>query len=237
MEPLYVLFIMFSPLWWLLILGASVAIICSLEYETRHYETLDDNRCYGGGTWATITLVTTLLLLNFFSTTPLLTWISVYRYEFLAGVLGYFVGGAIWGVCKWYFFNKNRYEKYELEKRTWLHNKGYTGTEIPDNLKAAWTDYLKGSSTWSYSTDRYSSKDTRVVQIKLQSWQHKSRISMWMTYWVWSLAWSLLDDIVKNAFRKIQQHLTGLMESITNRVFKGVENDYIADKPDDKTKK
>jgi hypothetical protein len=84
MEPFYVFFIMFSPLWWLLVLGACVAIIAALENER--------------GTWATITLVSTLVLLNFFGTTPLLSWIVDKPWWFLGGIVGFFAVGGVWGV-------------------------------------------------------------------------------------------------------------------------------------------
>jgi len=210
MEPFYVLFIMFSPLWWLLIIGACAAIIFALENER--------------GLWATITLVTTLVLLNFFGTTPILSWIRDEPWYFLSGVVGFFVVGGIWGVIKWYFFNTERLEKYEIEKRNWLHDHGVTSKEIPEDKKVEWIKFLQKSSIWSYSP-RYSGD--RVINVAPLVSQHLSTISMWMTYWPWSMLWSLFDDVIRNIFRKIQRQLNGLMESITNRVFHNVDSDIM----------
>jgi len=207
MEPLVLIFLMFGPLWWALLLVSSILIILSIEKDNS--------------TGATITFLATIVLMTLCGNTPLITWVKTSPETVVMTILGYFVFGAAWGVWKWYLFSRKKLSAYEFEKKQWLHRKGVNTPEVPDEFKSEWSKYLLGTDEWSYqSGDRI-----RHIQLRPLAWQNKSRIIAWMTYWPWSFVWSLFDDLIKNSFLWIQTFLSKLMESISESVFKNTDKD------------
>lgn len=132
--------------------------------------------------------------------------------------------------------------------------------DIPQNLKPEWKQFLEqerdpsGKLEWCVTIkepvkdedkSRYAREDSfwspkkyvekPVLRVKPFAREHKAQIVSYMTFWPWSLAWALLDDIVHHAFRFIQQYLSDWMDRIATRVFHGVEKDFSSDSTD-KTK-
>lgn len=218
MEPatasMFLIFTLFSPLWFVLIFLSSCFIICSLEYDNS------------GG--ATATFIGTILLLTFLGDLKPIAWIAANPWGFLSIIGLYFVIGAIWGVIKWTFYNYKRLEQYENEKSQFLRNHGVLNTKtVPENLKVDWNKYLTESSIWRISyTVGWGNPKQYKIQIAPIPWENKNRILTWMIYWPWSLLWSLLDDLVRNIFKRIQRMLNSFMEWISHIIFKHVENDY-----------
>lgn len=48
---------------------------------------------------------------------------------------------------------------------------------------------------------------------------YKKSILTWMTYWPFSMVWTLLDDPVRRAFNLIYYKIADFMQGISNRVF------------------
>lgn len=57
---------------------------------------------------------------------------------------------------------------------------------------------------------------------------HKSRILIWMAWWPWSMAWTLLNDPIKRAFRAIYRALQKRFQSISERAFRRVDDDLMS---------
>jgi len=55
----------------------------------------------------------------------------------------------------------------------------------------------------------------------------KDMILRWMSFWPWSMVWTLINDPIKKAFRaiyrKIQSLLQSLLQSIADKAWKGAE--------------
>ena len=51
---------------------------------------------------------------------------------------------------------------------------------------------------------------------------HKDRIITWMIYWPFSMLWTLINDPVRRGFEWIYRRIGKLMQSISERVFRGV---------------
>jgi hypothetical protein len=145
-------------------------------------------------------------------------------WRYVAGwVGGYFVCGLIWGITKWWLFLHNRLEEYEDEKRKWLHDKDVEGAEIPKDLKAEWKEYLLGVGDTKW-TDW--SGGTTKIRIRPNAWENKSRILTWMSFWPWSLIWSLINDFVRAIWRRIYRVVGDWYEWISKYVFRDVDNDF-----------
>jgi hypothetical protein len=210
MEPLVVLFVLFSPLWWLLFLTASGLIIWALEEEK--------------GVWATVTIVAAVILMTVFGTMPTVDWVQTHQYTLLFCGVGYFVAGALWGYAvKWYFYCTSKREKYEEKKRHWLRDRGRADSKnVPEDLKEDWEDAIKADPNFSYRT--YTGE--KIVEIKPRYWNHKARTLRWAVYWPWSFLWSVFDDVIRNVFRYLQRFFGGIMEWISNFVFRDLDADF-----------
>jgi hypothetical protein len=122
-------------------------------------------------------------------------------------------------------------DEYETLKFKWLKEKGVDSKVIPDSLKVAWLDYLKENTSYLkvrkvYDEETKTWTQKPCVEIQPRAWENKSRITSWMAYWPWSMFWTLLADVLKQVFQKIQKWCGHLMDAISNIVFKGVDSDF-----------
>ena len=214
--PWVAIFVMFSIPWFILLAIASFIIVWGTD---------DDNPAL-----ATASVFIFLLITTVFG--GLETWQMIANNipYVLCGVAGYFVLGTLWGIAKWYLYVNKIFDKYNLIKRKWLHNKGLVGCEpnVPIELKEKWSNYLK-ENYYNHFCDKTIGRydvSIRVLQIHPLAFQNKGRILTWMVYWPWSLIWSLVDDVVKNIFRFIQKKIEKLLNTISERVFKSVDGDF-----------
>lgn len=222
------LFVLFSPLWWLLIVGSFAAVIYALEQE-KH-----------AGKWAASVVLVTLGLLIFSSDTPVLVWLTA---NWWWAAPAYIVIGVIWCLFRWDRYGSRKGSEYVDAKRQWLRDHGVNeGKEIPDDLKAEFNQFLLDDDRWSYTIikkeldeeitkhysgrKQYREKRERVICVRPLAWQHKAKISNWMTYWPWSFTWWVADDFIRGIFRYCQEQIADVLEWISIRRFKGVESDY-----------
>lgn len=210
-------FLLFSPLWWLLTVAASTVIILSLSFEK--------------GKITTFILFASALLMVFLGDLQPINWFSENPTTAILTVVGYVLLGGLWGVFHWYHFVKERYNKYQDAKVAWLRSKG--ANELTESLKEEWEKYLLDSYDWSYSFNRteldqsghsvYVSK--RALKIIPYAWEYKSTIILWMSYWPWSAFWWLMEDFIINIFRSLQRRLSNLMDRVSKWVFQNLESD------------
>ncbi len=122
-------------------------------------------------------------------------WPILHARELGIAVLIYLTAGAFYGCgWKWYMYNRKQYKVYK-EHEAML---GY------DNKP-------------KYSKEK-------LHQLFIPKFrQEKERILTWMVFWPWSMVASLFQDVLREIFLGIQRLFYGVMESITNHVFKDVK--------------
>ena len=183
--------------------------------------------------WATVVLISTIALLTLFgSGTTIWNWIIEHPRTICWSVLGYIIAGAFWGVIKWYFYCTNIKDEYNDIKRDWLQGKQIEGEKIPKDRLQDWKVYLFSyHDNWikreEVKTPAPSEREYKyTLTCKPKVWENKGRVTRWMAYWIFSLIWTLLDDIVIKIFHHIQRCLTGLMNRITDFVFSDIDEDF-----------
>ena len=216
--PWIALFVLGSPFWWLLLFAGSCFLIRLIESEEF------------AGAFAVV--CGWALLVTFFgSGVEQLKWVSVNPGHFISIIGAYIAVGAVWGIIKWYLYVCKKLDEYESLKYEWLKDKGVDSKTIPDSLKIAWLDYLVKNSKYVTKKKVYDETtktwtEKPIVQVQPRAWLNKSRITSWMAYWPWSMFWTLLADVLRQVFEKIQKLLGNLMDSISNMVFKHVDSDF-----------
>jgi len=217
-------FLMFSPLWWLLIIGSVIGMGYSLERREK-------------GVWAGAVLLTTILLITLAGDTPLLALIGALPWwGYLVLIGGYIVAGALWGIFRWGLYTNKKKAEYDTNKLEWLREHGVNaGRDVPDNLKKEYNDFLSSDNRYSYSITKkvkkpgatyYETVTERIIQIRPLAWRNWHRIGNWMGYWWASIIWWVFADAFQFAFRYVRHYLSGFLEAISIRQFKGVEADY-----------
>lgn len=188
----------FGTLWfWMLAVITIIIMLSFIEYESDIP--------------ATLTLLATLLLLQFLGD------IKVFSYMFKHPALSalwlglYLAVGILWALGKWYFYATNERRKYNKLKKEFLKSHDVDGDIIPSELKTDWKTHAI----------RYLGHEEIIPKFD----RNETRFLMWMMHWPWSACWTLLDDPIKRLFKEIYHQLKTVGQKIANAAFKGVEKD------------
>lgn len=190
---------------WALVAAASVILFALIECER-----------FG---WATTTLILAFLALHLLGDFNILTALRNDPTTVGLVVLGYFAAGTIWAVGKWWFFVKRLRRQYEKSKRAFLEENGLQGSIVPDQLKAEWSRHADRIRV-GYGRHHYLCGCAPKVS------DHKGQVLGWMIYWPWSLVWTIINDPVIRLFKWIYRQIQGLLQGISDRAFRGVEDDF-----------
>jgi len=60
---------------------------------------------------------------------------------------------------------------------------------------------------------------------------HKGRIIAWMSYWPWSLFWTILNDPIRRLFRRIYYKIKSFLQGISEKVFKDINEELAEPHP------
>ena len=154
------------------------------------------------GELATVTIVVSLLALQFLTDIKVFTYVGNNPSVILPAIAGYFVLGTLWSFGKWWFFVQRK-------------KKGY---------KKALTQYKERSQLNHTRESLDSESRPKVSQFKPVATSNKGRILVWMMYWPWSMAWTIIDDPVKEVFARIFDRARKIYQSIADRAFEDFEN-------------
>lgn len=168
--------------------------------------------------WATFMMVGTLVFLHWIGSFSVVTLAVEHPWYVVEAVVSWFALGTGWSIAKWWLYVRGCREQYDENKRNFLDANNVQGNEIPDNLLTKWS---KSSL----------SGEGGIKGVIPRVRDHKSKVMLWMCYWPWSMAWTLINDPVKRLFRQIYLQIQGLLQSISDRAFKDVESDFRAPPP------
>jgi hypothetical protein len=207
--PIVEFFVMGGILTWLAILGAFTVISFAMYRDS-----------YAAAVGFFIATVVALTLFG-----PLVPTIQGIEFTFWL-VLKWFgthiCCGVAWGMFKYLvLFTSEIKDKYYSAKREWLRKEGVEGDTVPVDKKEAFQVYLANSSEFG----KYLG-NKRVVSVKPDAWDHKADITAWMVFWPFSLAETVLGDLLRIVYRRIQTLLGRMMNAMTDFMFKGIEKDW-----------
>lgn len=117
------------------------------------------------------------------------------------GLLIYAVAGIVWGLVKWFFFL--------LKVRDML---------VAWREKHKVTDQMTHQQTMEFL--RWNSLD--VGSIPPSAVQNKARITQWMIWWPFSMAWTVVNEPVTRFFTFVYRRLSNLLQSVSDRLFRGL---------------
>lgn len=190
-------FVFFGLWWWILFSAFVIANIFFLE---------NDN-----GKGATFIFAAFLAIMFFFgdwNPFPAMMADPLWAVQL---VLGYFVGGAVWAVAKWYFYGLNLRDEYRLVKEQFFSREGIVGDKIPQDLVGRWENTIFSNFP---------------MGVPPKAKENKASILMWMTHWPFSFVWTILNDPIRRIFMFVYSRIVGLMQKISDRIFKNEIVEY-----------
>lgn len=161
------------------------------------------------GLWATIVLVAGLggvYLITDFNVTM---WLYQNPLKFLICISLYFTIGVAWAVIKWFFYVKDQLKAFKACKKSFCEeNRLDPEKDMPETHLADFKYYLNRNR----------------IEYKPTPKNNKSRIYVWIAYWPWSGVWTLINDPVKRIVEFCYDCIVHTLESITARVWVGIED-------------
>ena len=193
MEPLI---IFGGTIFWIIFAIFAVAMIASVEYDN--------------GWMATIITAVMIVIIMWGVEFNVFAWVWDNPSTAIYYFVGYFVAGAVWGVSKWWFYCRKFLDVVKGIKVEFLNSNNISDDKIPENMKDKFEKEVV--SNYNYNDSYYPP----------QAMDHKSDWLMWAMWWPFSFFWTMLNQPIKNLWLFIYSHLGGLMQKISDSVFKGV---------------
>lgn len=195
-----------GTLWfWLVLAGASIAIIAFAESG------------YGRGATGTA------LFAGGFLVAANGWWVPLKDHPWyaLAGLGVYLTAGVVYAVIKWWSYVRDRRAALDQQIKETLDGEPSIEAWVTrrDSLLPHKTYTV--NDFWGIVEHRQPGSVRVSRHVPLAS-EHKARIMTWMSYWPWSAAWTLVNDPVRRMFRAIYHEIAGQLQRIADRAWKGV---------------
>ena len=188
----------FGTIWFWALMAVSIILMLSLiEYKND--------------VPATLTLLATLLVLQFFGNIKVFSYMFEHPFWSAVWTKAYLGAGVAWALGKWYLYAKAEKRKYDKSKSAYLKARKIDGDILTVEQKMAWKEHAL----------QHLGREDVVPQFD----RHEARFLMWMMHWPWSFVWTLIDDPIKRLFKEIYYQLKKTGQAIANAAFKGVEKD------------
>lgn len=162
------------------------------------------------GFGATVVFLFSLLALDWIWRVPLISIVWLHPGTTLTLVAVYFVIGTIWSIIKWYLYLHNKLVTYNERKADFLE--AHHATELTPQLASEMKQSM--CSSWG---PRY--------PIAPNAREHKSDLTLWATYWPFSMLGTMLNDFVRKVWEYIYELFQSTYQKISHRVFRNVEAD------------
>jgi hypothetical protein len=178
------LFVLWSMWFWIILVAVTILIIVFDE---------------SGRSGRAFTTMALFLLAVVWFNPSLMLYIQLHPLWVLLGFVLYIAIGAIWMFPRWTLFLLDVKAAKREREPEWAREK-----EEREKAERLTSSIEKEGQSQSRSSSRLSVVVRgRKVMLPVMVREHKARVIGWMTYWPWSMLWTVLDL----AFHRVFQHL------------------------------
>jgi hypothetical protein len=163
---------------------------------------------YDNGLWATITLVSTLLVVHITGLYNIIAFVKDNGVSVLVGTGAYLFIGFAWAIAKWIMYVFKKKDTYRELKKHFVSVNGITTDVIPSQFKEKWQHEL-----------RYNDLPPSIGK-------HKSDMTRWTFYWPFSMINSLVRDFARKMFNIVFEAVKNSLQKIADKIFADVSQDY-----------
>lgn len=188
---------------WIVLAIAAISIIILVEVEQ--------------GGWATFALLVGAFLINWIAKGGLLTTLTAHPWVAVKYVVFYFLIGCGWGMVKWFFFLHKRLSKYNEYRQKFLREN--QATELTPALAKKFLKWLADVQLYNYNQNAKITAEAPLAK------DHKGDIIRWMSYWPFSMIGTLLNDVVRKAWKHIYNFMAKAYDAVSSYVFRNAAND------------
>lgn len=205
MPVLAELFVLWSLPFWLLLVAECAVLFWAVSCRR--------------GFVALFSLLLFAAIIQFFGGVPILQTLWHNPLTALAALAGWLAVSVPWAFTKWWLFvtnNSNRYDEILADFRTQPGNADLPAdvNDFTPEQKVDWKEYF---DQHCYPDDWY---EYRRVEFYPKVRDHKADVMTWMTFWPWSLLWTLLNDPVRRFFQHVYWQISAALQSISDRYWK-----------------
>ncbi len=180
------------------------------------------------GAAATLTVIAAALFLQFIARWNLVGFFKASSILALLTYAGVYVAcGLVWSVIKWTAYTHAQRRKYDTIRAKFLEDRGITDGFMPAEMKSKWELNLqdRGSEFKKHGFRHFSSGISTAIIPNVR--ENKAAIIRWMTYWPFSLVYTLLNDPVRRLFEFLYEQIGTKLQTIANHAFRGTEKDFL----------
>lgn len=157
----------------------------------------------GSGVWATIWTIGSVISISYIYKWSIITAVKLHPGAAIIWLGIYLLAGALWSVCKWYFYLHKEMNKYKDEKRKFL---------AANNAKEL--------------TPKLAKEFLCFNSISLcDASEHKGDLIRWSTYWPFSVLGTLLNDFIRKIWEYVYDMLQSTYQRMSDAMFKEVAQD------------
>lgn len=179
------------------------------------------------GAKATITLVLGALFLQFVAKFDLLSLLREQPFTLLLYAAIYVAIGFGFACVKWWRYAKKQRRKYDQFRAAFFRKNHLEGDVLPAEFKERFLEQLKGSYKPNSRGFEHYSDSSDADPVIPDITKNKAAFIRWMTYWPFSLVFTLLNDPVRRLFEWLYEVAGKKMQEIANSVFAGTERDRL----------
>ena len=150
-------------------------------------------------------------IIQFWSHIDVLGWISNNPFLSLGIFVAYFVVGVLWGIVRWRLALLERIQEHDELFLKFLsqNNLPLDTVDLPAEFKERWKSVVNRTMDFNGQTI----VDTPKANL------NKSRIIIWMTFWVFSVILYLFSDLVYQVYSAIYGRIAGFLQRIADNVY------------------
>jgi len=167
------------------------------------------------GAFATVSLVVFAPLLYWGGGVDFVTWFGQNPEYLYYGIPGYFVVGLGWALLKWVLLLVDKREELK-ENQASFRKKHALPDDVALTQKSVSSGHLDKETLKKWrGRDVYPGPLTAIPKAR----DYKYKIINWLSYWPFSMLWSLVDDFVRRISKAIYNLVHDLFQSIANKIF------------------
>lgn len=201
---------------WLALAVVTVVAIAFLEFERNFF--------------AFVSVLATFAFLHLVGAWDVIGFVKNNQWAFALYLAGYFAAGAVWSLMKWKLFVNRSIELYNESRSKFTEQRGLSAdAEFTPQQKVDWLNQITGYHSHNAAFDIYETINFKHASTDASAAAMvdncKGRILAWISYWPWSLLWTVVDDPLRKICRKIYQSLKGLYVGIAKALLEIVRKD------------
>jgi len=192
-----------SMLWWFLTVAWVFTMFWCVEKENN----------FMSGFW----LIVYLLFLHFLAEVEIFRVLAHEPLKCLSYVAGYILIGLTWSFVKWWLYVSKRALKARELRMEFIKEERHRcraddsditlDTPVPKELLERWRNKIGGYGR----------------NIIPQVHEYKNKIALWITYWPFSMVWSVMNDFIKKLAHILVLKFRAVYHAITMRAYKGTD--------------